>query len=187
MAFASTEDLGLYVLGGPLTGARLAQAEVFLEIATADIQAWTRQIIELVEDDLVIFPGSGGWELELPQRPVIAVNEVTTDGVVMAPTGYRVDGEILQSLVGGWTGTTIAVTYTHGYEDIPRDIWAVTLRLAAQMLDNPQSIKQEGIGSYAVTYADDADRPGGPMFGLSRYRRRTASPPMRRERGATCL
>jgi hypothetical protein len=178
--FATSDELGAY-LGETLAGARLAQAEVFLEMASAGIRSWTRQDIELVTDDLIVLPGTYDWEIELPQRPVVEVSAVTVGGVTVAPAGYRLVGESLQRLVGGWTGT-VAVTYTHGYEDIPRDIWAATLRLAAQMLENPQGYTQEGIGTYSVSYSDNADEPGGPMFGLSRYRRRAASVPMYRDR-----
>jgi len=185
MAFASTDDLGEF-LGETLTGARLIQAEIFLEIVSAGIRGWTRQDIDLVEDDVVVLAATGDWELELPQRPVVDVASVTVGATVLAAgSGYRLAGDKLYRTSGGWVGGPdglITVEYTHGYETIPRDIWGVTLQQAAQMLENPLGYASEGIGTYNVTYADNADEPGGPMFGLSRYRCRAASVPMHRER-----
>jgi hypothetical protein len=72
------------------------------------------------------------------------------------------------------------VTYTHGYATIPDDIRGVTLDLAARKMANPSGNRQEGIGSYSISYGDVAD--DDPVFDpISRYRERAASVPLYRE------
>jgi hypothetical protein len=178
--FASAEDLGDF-LGEPLAGARLTQAYIALELASAVIQSWARQQFVYVEDDIVLLAGTDDWELPLPERPVVDVTVVTVDGVALAPaTDYLLSGGVLRR-AGGWAGATglpsvVSVTYSHGFEVIPGDVRAVTLALAARMLANPVGVRQEGIGSYNVTYG--ADLGGAAEVGLAslgRYRVQAAS------------
>lgn len=181
--FATTGDLGTY-LGETLTGTRLAQATQALEMATAEIQSWTRRRLELVEDDIVVLTGSRDRELVLPDWPVVEVAAVEVDGVAVAASSYRRIGQTLYRESGwGVPGGTVEVVYTHGYDPIPDDIKSVTIQLAARTLQNPMGIRQEGIGSYSVTYGgDDPGGPAGTLLGtLGRYRRRAASPSLARE------
>jgi hypothetical protein len=175
--FASIDELG-DLLGEAFADTLLAQAAMALEMASAQIQGWTRQKVERVVDDVIVLRGTYDRELELPERPVIEVGNITLDGTLIEPSSFTVTGSTLIRS-GGWGGSAavVEVVYTHGYEPIPEDIRAVTLQLAARMLFNPLGIRQEGIGTYSVTYSGesvgDAD---GVLYGLSRYRRRTASP-----------
>lgn len=177
--FASTTDLGNY-LAETLSGARLTQAGLLLDLASSLIQGWTRQRIEYVANDVVTLAGSYDWALELPERPVVAVDAITVDGVTVASTAYRLEGSTLIHKVSGWTGpaSVVQVTYDHGYSTIPDDIRAATLALTARMMANPSSVRQEGIGTYSVSYGDDpnVDAVLEPLIG--RYRQRTASVPL---------
>lgn len=183
--FASTADLGDY-LGETLTGTRLGQAIIHLELASALIQNKTRQRLERVVDDVLVLAGTADWELELPERPVISVASVKVDGVLLAATGYRLADSMLIRRTSGWTGpvdSLIEVTYTHGYDPIPDDIRAATLALAARMTSNPLGVRQEGIGSYSVSYGDPSGGGGaddvlGPI--IKKYRRQTATVPLHR-------
>lgn len=181
--FATAEDLGAY-LGETLTGSRLLQSIVALEIATATIQGWTRRRLEFVEDDTVLLAGTRSAELVLPEAPVVNVTAVELDGVAVAASSYQRTGAVLHRS-GGWgsPGGAVEVTYSHGYQPIPDDVRVVCLQMAARGLSNPLGIRQEGIGSYNVTYAGDA--PGAAeeplLASLSRYRMRAASPSLARE------
>lgn len=181
--FATTDDLGDY-LGEELTGARLTQATLGLEMATAMIQGWTRRRLERVDGDVVALPGTRDRELVLPAWPVVSVATVKLDGVAVAATSYRRVGQSLFRELGwGEPGGIVEVTYTHGYDPIPEDIRVVTLQMAARSLQNPLGIRQEGIGSYSVTYAGDGPGIGDDplLASLSRYRVRAASPSLARE------
>jgi hypothetical protein len=181
--FATTADFGEY-LGETLTGTRLAQAVIALEIASGRIQGWTRQRLERVVGDVVVLNGTSDWELELPERPVISVTSVAIDGTTIAPASYRLAGDKLIRRLGGWVGpidSLVTVTYTHGFDPIPADIWAATLAAATQLLANPLGVTQEGIGSYTVSYGDKGvGTVNDPLESLSRYRRRAWAAPMYR-------
>ena len=170
-AFASTDELGEF-LGETLTGARLAQAALVIELVSADIQSWTGQTLEFVEDDTITLKGTSDWELELPERPVVSVGDVTVDGQLVDPSMYRLADSALVR-VGGWIGSkdsVVQVVYSHGYDPIPDVIRGVTLQLAARMMSNPLGVRQEGIGTYNVTYAGDVASGEMPPS-LRRFRR----------------
>lgn len=191
--FASTADLGA-VLGEELVGARLTQAVLALELATTQIQVWTRQRIERVVDDTITLAGTSSWELELPERPVISATVTGVDGVEIDEGSYRLFEGILVR-PGGWAGSaiysanwptntgypsTVEVTYTHGYDPIPDDIRAVCIQLAARGLQAPTGgVRQESIGNYSVSYGDVNDANDPLLSTLSRYRRRVAAVKLR--------
>lgn len=174
--FASVDDLA-DLLGEELTGSRLAQAALSLEIASAQIQGWTRQRLERVVNDVVVLRGTTGWELELPERPVVAVGAITIDEVPVSASSYNVAGPVIVRSLG-WSGPTasVSVTYTHGYDPIPDDIRVATLQLAMGGFTNPQGIRQESVGTYSVTYeAGGGDSTAPILQSLNRYRRRVGS------------
>lgn len=185
-SFATVADLGK-LLGETMAGTRADQGTIAIELASALIQGWTRQTLELVEDETITLSGTSDWELELPERPVVEVTGATIDGTAAALDSYRLSGGALVR-AGGWGGPAAAVevTYTHGYDPIPEDIRAATLQIAARMLSNPNRIRQESIGSYSVTYSED-----GVIYSqletLGRYRRRLAALPFSRVDRATRL
>lgn len=179
MAFATAADLATYLGEDPFTGNRLAQANLALDLATARIQDWTRQTLELVTDDVIAFVGPEGSRIELPERPVVDVTQVTVDGTVLGSASWVLSGVEVVRLEGTWGGidTAVEVTYTHGYSPIPDTVRGATLQLAGQALQNPQSVAQESIGTYSISYGTEA---GGAvtediLASLSRYRRRSTS------------
>lgn len=182
-SFATVADLGDF-LGESLVGPRLSQATIALELATATIQGWTRRRLERVVGDVVVLAGTRGRELQLPESPVVTVSAVTIDRVAIPATSYDlIDSTLHRDL--GWSGpgAAVQVTYTHGYDPIPVDIWAVTLQLAARNMTSPLGVRQESIGSYSVSYGGDDAGAGTDalLAALSRYRLRTASPSVHRE------
>lgn len=200
--FASTDELG-HFLGEELADARLIQAEMFLELATAQIQGWTRQRIEAVADDEVVLAGTRDWELELPERPVTSATVTAVDGIALVEGSYRLSGSKLIR-PGGWCGpwglqsgnapsgllqawwwdvpSRVEVTYSHGFATIPDDVRMVCLQLAARLLQNPTGVAQETIGNYSVMYEarNAVGTAAGGLTGaetvlLSRYRRRAVA------------
>lgn len=182
--FATADELGDLLGRTFAVGAELDQANMVLELASAFIQGWIRQTLVLVNNDVVRLTGRWDEYLELPQRPVVAVDLVKVDGTSLAATG---DWELLGTALWrstAWAGpqVVVEVTYDHGYAVIPDDIVAVCLQLAARMLGNPAGVRQESIGTYSVAYGGDIT--GGFLNDadktiLRRYRRTAASVPIR--------
>lgn len=146
--------------------------DTILEFASAVVAVEARQRIAKESGDVIVLAGSWGRELELPQRPVIAVNEVVlidelTDAEVVvleSAYGWRSSGSLLllepippvvnAPAVWGdapsWYGpaTSVRVNYDHGYAVIPPIVRFVTSMYAARLMARgPESTEDEGIAS----------------------------------------
>jgi hypothetical protein len=140
-----------------------AAADLALASASAVIRRWTRQTITRVTDDEVQLRVIDCAELVLPQRPVVSVSEVKVNALVL--NDWVLSGDRLLR-TGGWRylpGTStypdpgiVQVTYTHGWEDIPDEVRAVCLDLAASTVSNPGMLRQESIDDYSRTLAAES-------------------------------
>jgi hypothetical protein len=180
---ASVAELATYTdteIAADDPGALLA-----LEFATGIVQAETRQTLFYVPDDTVILAGGAG-RLALPERPVIGTPSVV--GLVSAVHWHysgngvltygpaSVVGNVAEGYAGRWP-TTVTVTYSHGYTEIPADLRNVVLSIAARLLTHNNReglIVSETVGAYSVTYARAAVVAGElaahEQAILSRYR-----------------
>jgi hypothetical protein len=132
-----------------------------LEDASALFRSLASQTISLVENDAVELEGNRSTRLWLPERPVLAVTSVsietdfstTSQGV----TAYRITRRGLLKLRSGpwWGGldSTIRVTYSHGYAEIPDDVVAVVCSMAARQLANPTGATSQTLGPRSIAYA----------------------------------
>jgi hypothetical protein len=151
--FAAIEDLEEYI-GTTLPPAR---AELMLELATsAVINAAGVPVVQVV-DDVATIDGNGSDRLLLPNWPVTAVSTVTVDGTALAADRWNWSryGEIRRTS-GRWPFTpgAVQVTYTHGYPeaDIPTDLKAIVLQVAARTVANPQRLNSFGDGQVTAGY-----------------------------------
>ncbi|MFE2140186.1 hypothetical protein ACFXA3_00200 [Streptomyces sp. NPDC059456] len=145
-AFATAADLAAATQRSDLDS---ASADLALASASAVIRRWTRQSITLVEGDVVTLRVLDERELVLPQRPVVSVSQVRVNGLVLQDWVLSVD-RLLRA--GGWRhlpGTTtypdpglVEVTYTHGYAEVPDEVRAVCLDLAAVSVTNPGGLRE---------------------------------------------
>jgi hypothetical protein len=116
-------------------------------------------------------------QVRLPQRPVQEVLDVLVGDVVAT---WRFNGtdrvDITWPRAGAWYA---AVTYDHGYDEIPDDIVAVVCNVAARSLASPPEragMTQQSITNYSESFGSvGASGPVG-LFAdeqaiLSRYRR----------------
>jgi hypothetical protein len=160
--FAEVDDLAAWV-NTPLNS---DQALLAIQAASVACQTYTRQTLELVEDDEVTLVGNWSGELELPERPVVSVSAATINDFAidyLLRKNSLIFGTILETWIGPdpdmgeWGGptATVAVTYTHGFDPIPEAIRIATLMIAARIVERPDnpagSVTGETIGSYAYT------------------------------------
>lgn len=165
----SAEDYAEWVGGTPDT----ARAQTALEIASGLIRARTGRTLTPIANDTVTIDGPGRRTLNLPEYPVTDIQSITE---VCTPNGTaqtvaasqyayswqtglvdRTDGRVWSSLRGA-----ISVTYSHGYDPLPRDLAGVCLSFAKRLYDTPDSspVVQETLGAYSVQY-------GGGGIGLN--------------------
>jgi len=146
--------------------------------ATAIIQNYCQQTLELTEDDELTLDSRGGRRIVLPQRPVIEVASVVEDDEELtAEDDYRLGQHgILYRLGRDWARGVqiITVTYSHGYETIPEDIKAICARAAARVYqaglrmaetEGVPGIASVGLGDYTVSYATREGTDG--LLGIS--------------------
>lgn len=158
---------------------KLLSIERAIEEATAAIQNYTNQTLELVESDSVTFDGRGGNKLYLPQLPVVSVSSVTVDDVALVvTTDYKLGQHGILYRVGNWWTPgiqNITVVYSHGYATLPDDIVSVCARAAARIyqaglstadINGNPSIASIGLGDYNVSYQSSPANDGG-LLGVS--------------------
>lgn len=182
--FATALQLSQYLTGNPetvdeLDPAFVRQAEIMLEMVSADVQSAAGATIE-AGTGTVYLDGVYGQFLELPQRPVQSVASVSVNGQALAATAYTFEGgQLLRrgpaallddvdddlATFGGalpafdrshWGGPSarITVVYSWGSETLPVWIQGLTLRATARVIGNPSDLSQETLGIYSSSYRD---------------------------------
>lgn len=178
-AFCTIADLEAFLqvaIGSPNLPATAAIAA-----ASAAIQNYTRQRLELVAGDALTFtvhPASR--VILLPEQPVTAIASVVEDGTTLVVGDhYRWTAAGVLERVGrawatGWR--KVVVTYTHGYAAIPDDVKAVCIRAASRAYQAGlraaasnaiPGIASEQLPDYSVTFTPDAAQGGNALLGSS--------------------
>lgn len=171
-----------------LTDAQQARAPALLTDASGKIRGYTKQTFDLTLNDTIVLRPVGS-HLRLPQRPVIAVDQVvalggsaaipditlpagswTFDGVDLVDVCPPDAGWILNlpaTWVDGYGPDTYRVTYDHGYPVTPDDVVAVCCAMVLRVLESPTTVEglvQERIGQYSYQFGQF---PGGQSPGLT--------------------
>ncbi len=167
-AFCAVADLESF-LQLTVPDDKVVSAQRAIDAATAAIQAYCGQVLELVEGDEVTFDvGLGRTRLLLPELPVVAVQAVTEAGRPLQEGTDYVLGQhgMLHRIGRPWaTGVqVVTVTYTHGYEALPTDLIDVCVRAAARAYQaglrveaqEGVSVQAESLGDHSVTYGAEA-------------------------------
>lgn len=182
--FATAQELRTFLTGETLDETAdaewIAQAELLLELVSADIQAAARNRI-IAGTDTAKLAGTWSRDLLLPRRPVVSVTSVELNGYGIAAGLYEWNERslirsgrfgvvnALDHLVAGdgahWGGpaSTVTVVYSYGYsaETVPLIVKSLALRIAARTIDNPSGgISQESLGPYSVSYRNTLDAGG---------------------------
>lgn len=195
-SFATVADLGTF-LNRTLTGGDASQAQMFLDGATAAIKQEANQTLERVQTSALL---AGSWsnELELPERPVVAVAAVLLNGVLVGTGDYEWNsrqllrrGRLFGQSIGtvddyayrpgstfghqahwGGPSSTVQVTYTHGFDPIPQVLVTLCLQVAARTMLNPAGIQSETVAGYSVRYVNHGS--GGPTVLLDADEKKVA-------------
>lgn len=179
---ASLSDLSAYVQDE----VDAATGLLLLDLASQVVRTETQQMITSVADDKVRLEG-GRQLLFLPERPVRSVSAVS--GLYYATTAdpFYYDIPDAAALYGPlppgiWvldaqshlrlpTGSlwppVVEVTYTHGYDTVPRDLQAVCLEAAKRQLMNPSGYEQYTVGGVRAQFPGVRSGPtAGTVGGL---------------------
>ena len=147
---------------------RLTSAKRAIEGASAAIQNYCHQTLELVEDDAITLDCIGGTKIFLPELPVVEVTGVVEDGETLTVMDDYKLGQhgILHRIGDTWAAGTqiITVTYTHGYATLPDDIISVCVRAAsrayqtglrAEEMDGVPGVASKSLGDFSVSYGSE--------------------------------
>lgn len=148
MALITVEELEAF-MGRTFTDAEMAQAEVFIEMASDVIESEAGVSFSLVENEEIRIQADGYGIIELNAKPIqsIAVYELDSTTEISYATW---DG--LSAIYGLQPNEVVDIVYTHGYTTIPGDIKAVCYGVCSRMMYNPSGLRQETVGAISVTY-----------------------------------
>jgi hypothetical protein len=175
--FAGVSDVAQFLQVTIEATGQLTAVERALVAATAAIRNYTEQHLSLVEDDEILLDSHGWRRLHLPELPVVAVASVTENGTALtAGDDFKLDGAgILHRIGRRWaTGiANVAVTYTHGYAEIPADIFEICVRAASRAYQAGLSaaeheglagVQSKALGDFSVGFG--SEQGGGIGEGL---------------------
>lgn len=145
--------------------------------ASAAVRDAARNVISQTTSTVTV-PAPQGRKLDLP-GPVTAVASVLVDG--QSVDGYRVDVDGLW-LNEGWStpgvASSVAVTYTHGYETIPEDVADLVIQLAVGWLNHLKAgggstagLQSVKIDDASETYSPEAAGQVSPAIFIPKVKR----------------
>lgn len=140
-------------------------ASTMLAAASAEVREAAGSPISRTTSTVAL---TGWWHeqyLRLPGPPIVSVDTVAIDGVEV--NDWRLDGDRLWRAAGwgrDYGPSTVTVTYTHGYTEVPADIVDLVCSLAgagiaaaAEGYASRAGVVTERIDDYSVTYAQGAE------------------------------
>ena len=136
-------------LGRPLSEAETARVDALIADASAEVRAYTGQLIT-AGTSTVTLPVTSG-RVNLPQRPVVDV---------LAINGEPVDDpDLAGPVLRGVYGCEVTVTYQHGYDEVPGDIVSVVAAMVLRGLATQPGAplySRETIGEYSYGLPETA-------------------------------
>lgn len=155
-------------------------AEAAIRGASEAIRNYTKQTLDLVEDDEITLDLPISLpRIILPQYPVTEVSEVEEDGELLVADDDYILGQygILHRIGRRWASgvQVVTITYSHGFSPIPDDIRDVCIRAASRTyqaglrsseLGAIPGIQSETLGDHSVAYEQGAGG-GESMMGAS--------------------
>lgn len=150
--------------------------------ASAWVRAYCGWHIYPSQDDTVTVNTAGGQLLLLPTLYMTALGPVilTADSSTVDPTtlSWSQNGSVAyKPCQDVWPQpcwpvglSTVTVTFTHGYDEVPDAIKAVTVAIAKRMLSQLSGVQSEQAGMVLRTYADADVLSPAESAALNRYR-----------------
>ncbi|HUW11701.1 MAG TPA: hypothetical protein VM537_18365 [Anaerolineae bacterium] len=189
MGFCEIADLEKF-LQIDIPAAKEDSAQRAIDEATAAIQNYCHQQLELVENDVITLDSIGGTRLFLPELPIIEVSEVVEDGETLTvDDDYKVNPRfgIVHRVDVSWASgiQIIEVTYTHGYrlnddyavgDLMPEDIVQICARAAARAYQaglraeevaGVPGVQATSLGDYSVQFGSEQSGAGEAVLGAS--------------------
>lgn len=168
--FCTVVDVSEFLQVDISTQDQLAAAKRAVKEATAAIRNYTKQYLELVEDETITLDCKGGYRLYLPEVPVTEVSAVIEDDETLTvDDDYKLGQHGILHRQGGakWAAgiQIIQVTYSHGYETLPDDIVDIATRAASRAYQSGlRAVEDEGmlgvqsksLGDFSVAYASES-------------------------------
>lgn len=155
---------------------KTVSAQAALRDASAAIRNYTRQFLELVEDEKITLDSGGGPRIYLPELPVVEVSSVVEDGDALTDQDDFKLGQfgILHRIGKRWKSgiQIIEIIYSHGYTTIPDDLISVCVRAASRFYqaglkaavdEAIPGIASKSLGDFSVSYSGDASSNDGLM------------------------
>lgn len=187
MSFATIADLEARLNVTFAAGAETAQAQAFLDDATAYLQAEIGQLI--TAGTATYTTRAYANPIRLPQQPVTAVTTVLLDGVATTDFDF-IDQELWIPARRAYIDSfpqiderlpyvDVTVTFNYGYATIPAELKAWCCVLASQARDAAAAgtlgaprVRSEQIDDYSVSYVTDGTPMSLPDDVLERLRAR---------------
>lgn len=148
MAMITPAELSAY-MGREFTEAEALQATSLIEIVEASIESEAGVSFTPVVDDNIVIQADGHGIIELNKRPVTDVSYVA-DVNGNEILSWEFDG--LSTIYNLYPLQVVHLTYSHGFDTVPRDIRGVALGASSRVMYNPSGLRQETVGAISVTY-----------------------------------
>lgn len=201
--FVSALELATYANGttelGDLSAEWIAQANLLLELISADVEAAAGVPIDAGTRTLLL-PGTWSRDLDLPPN-VRDVTAVAVNGTTIPADGWSWNGRQTLRLGAtftadeaeaaeddddelggaeersglGWGGpeSTVAVEVAEGFETVPTIVRSLVFRVAARTIGNISQLTQETLGIYSASFGP-ASSSGSHVTDAERRRLRLA-------------
>lgn len=167
MALLAPADIRLYLTLNP------GQDEQLLLALCAAAESFVLAQISMtsfeIEPKTEVYNGCGSSRMVLDRRPVVAITNVTVDGVELPAavqwndTGWVFDGTMLY--LRGYKFTpavqNVSITYTAGYAVVPEDLKRAAVDIVAEKYQRRtrQGITSKSIGTESITYGQNDITP----------------------------
>lgn len=129
--------------------------DVQTELASARVRAYCRWHIYPSRTETLTLDGPGGRLLLLPSLYVTAVASISDSGTLVDAADYDwSQAGMVQRQTGWWSCRyrALAVTFTHGYDDVPDAVRDVTISVAKRLPAAMSGVTQEQVGGESRTY-----------------------------------
>ena len=148
MAIITVEELAAF-MGREFSTSERTQAEAIISVVESAIESETGVSFTHKANDVVRLQADGHGIIELHSRPVTDVTSVldVNDEEI---DHWEFDG--LTTIYNLFPLQVVTITYSHGFDIVPKDIRGVALGIASRVMYNPSGLRQETVGAISVTY-----------------------------------